>query len=368
MTTILVTGGAGYIGSHVCLELLQSGYSVVVIDSLENSTIDSLREIERYAKAVIPFYHARVQDRQTLCEIFDRHTIRGVIHMAGYKSVKESCANPELYYDNNLTSAICLLSVMFEHGCYDLVFSSSATVYGDAGGKCTEDSELSVLNPYGETKLMIEKIMDYAVFPSLREQIVHELTKYAPYFTEHDIIPSSLWRFVSLRYFNPIGAHPECAIGDDPSGIPENLVPYVMKVLSGQLEKLTIYGNDYDTPDGTAIRDYIHIVDLAKAHVKALDSMIEKPDSYASNHERFNIGTGMGYSVLDVVRVFEQILANQKEQIEFKWFYGLRRSGDAEKIYADPSKANAVLEWEANHDLRTMCEDAWSFWSTKMSN
>lgn len=373
MKTILVTGGAGYIGSHVCLELIESGYDVVVIDSLENSSIDALKAIERYTGKLIRFYHDRVQHTQTLRSIFKTHDIHSVIHMAGYKSVKLSCQDPELYYENNLGATIALLKVMHENKCFNLIFSSSATVYGDANGICTEDSPLSVLNPYGETKLTIEKIMDYAVYSHVRNSVSNDLQKFSKYLSEHDIITSDLWNFVSLRYFNPIGAHTECGIGERPTGIPENLVPFVMKVLSGHLPKLTIYGNDYNTRDGTAIRDYIHVIDLAKAHVKALDSMIEYPECYKSHHERFNVGTGKGYSVIEVMRVFEQILCENRLQgndldVTLEWHYGERRPGDAEKIYADPTKANDILNWHSERSLCEMCRDAWSYWSSHLNS
>lgn len=370
--TILVTGGAGYIGSHVCFELLKHNYNVVVIDSLENSTADSLKALEKMCKIRIPLFVGKLQDDVLMREVFATHNFDGVIHMAGYKSVKKSIEDPESYYSNNIMSTINLLKWMDKYDCTNLIFSSSATVYGDANGVCTENSPTSTLNPYGETKLIIEKLMDYAVFSSNIKsdyhnnsvtQLTNEVSKYRTLFTLSDIPVREDWSFISLRYFNPIGAHSSHIIGEDPKGVPENLVPYVMKVMSGELEKLTVFGSDYDTSDGTAIRDYIHVVDLANAHVLALSYQLENSTN-SGLHDRFNIGTGKGYSVLEVIAAFDKIIEND-ENIGLKWEFGPRRSGDSAKIYADSTKACNVIGWEPKYDLNDMCYDAWMWWKKK---
>jgi UDP-glucose 4-epimerase len=373
--TILVTGGSGYIGSHVCLELIEAGYNVVVIDSLENSTEESIRALETHLHTSIPFYLGKVQDLQLMRNIFSSHQISGVIHMAGYKSVKQSIQDPESYYDNNLLSTIALMQIMHEYECNSMIFSSSATVYGEANGACLESSDLNTLNPYGETKLLIERILDYAInYTSLPKSVAHrnsmiqfskEVPKHEGRFSLPDIPISDYWSFISLRYFNPIGAHSSHIIGESPSGVPENLVPYIMKVLSGDLEKLTVFGNDYDTPDGTAIRDYIHVVDLAKAHVAALNYQMNNYAQLKGRHERFNIGTGQGYSVLDVINAFATLLEEEGNNRVLNWTYGSRRPGDAALIYANSEKARSVLGWEPELGIEEMCKDAWGWWKFK---
>jgi UDP-glucose 4-epimerase len=361
--TILITGGSGYIGSHVCLELIESGFKVVVIDSLENSNQSSIRAVQKYCNDHIPFYHAKVQDVDVLRKIFTENKIMGVIHMAGYKSVKQSVKSPDAYYDNNLLSTIQLLKTMDEFGCNNLIFSSSATVYGDANGICTESSPLGALNPYGETKLLIEQIMNHATGDSNRDIFCN----HSNLFTEQDIPISDKWRFVSLRYFNPIGAHQSHIIGENPNGVPENLVPYIMKVMSGDLDKLTIFGNNYDTLDKTAIRDYVHVTDLAKAHVQALKYLLKLSYSLNGTHDKFNIGTGTGYSVLKIIRTFESLLQSRQlngEDLDVTlcWDYGDRREGDSACCYADSTKARTVLGWEPIFDIDQMCRDAWLWW------
>lgn len=367
MTTILVTGGVGYIGSHVCFELLEAGHKVIVIDSLENSDTDSIQKIESMLNKKILFYHSKVQDTEIMNKIFTENQIDGVIHMAGYKSVKQSVQDPNSYYENNLMSTIVLLKTMHEFNCHNMIFSSSATVYGEANGICKESNAVSTLNPYGETKLLIERILDYVIdydkSKSLDEQTksvqicLEEITKHTNLFTENDIITSDEINFISLRYFNPIGAHPSHQFGENPSNVPENLVPYIMKVLSGDLDSLTVFGNDYDTIDGTAVRDYIHVVDLAKAHVSALNYQIS--NNTINKHLRFNIGTGKGYSVLEIIKVFENLI---DPDIKFNWKIGERRTGDAALIYADSTKANEILKWKPIYGIEQMCEDAWCYW------
>ena len=320
--SILITGGCGYIGSHVTLELISSGFDVVIIDSLENSTTESIIAIAKYVNKQIPFYHGKMQDKDLLDRIFSEHSIECVIHMAGYKSVKESVAFPAKYYQNNVVGTKVLLENM---KCTKFIFSSSATVYGNANGKCVETDPVSTLNPYGASKLDIEKHLDTL---------------------DLDII--------SLRYFNPVGAHKSYLIGENPLGVPENLVPYVIKVINGEYPKLTVFGNDYSTPDGTPIRDYIHVVDVAKAHVKACQYIL----GHDVKHERFNLGTGNGYSVLEVIGAFEKLGTTVPYEI------GERREGDSECIYADSSKAYEVLGWKAGYGIDDMCKDA-LVWSKK---
>lgn len=369
-TTILVTGGAGYIGSHVCFELLVNDFNLVVIDSLENSTIDSINALSKHFKIDIPIYLGRLQDSDLMHKIFSNHKIDGVIHMAGFKSVKESVLNPDMYLDNNLMSTISLLKIMDIYNCTNLIFSSSATVYGDRNGECFETDPTSSLNPYGETKLLIEYILDTCVnYSSISktdsiEKISNRLLEHQNRFTMTDLKIRKDWSFISLRYFNPIGAHPSLLIGENPKGIPENLVPYVMKVLSGDLEKLTIFGNDYDTPDGTAIRDYIHVVDLAKSHIAALKYQFENRETLSGIHERFNIGTGQGYSVLEVVNVFEKLIESEMD-ISLRWEIGPRRIGDSAKIFANSNKARELLNWKPIYGLNDMCRDAWEWWKLK---
>ena len=326
---VLVTGGAGYIGSHTCVELLNSGYGVVVIDNLCNSNPKSLDRVRELTGKELTFYEGDVRDEALLKKIFAENDIGCVIHFAGLKAVGESVSIPWKYYDNNLNSTLALTKVMKEVGMMNIIFSSSATVY-------TADNEMPLketsrtggcTNPYGWTKYMTEVILS-------------DMSK-----AEKD------WSVVLLRYFNPIGAHPSGRMGEDPRGIPNNLMPYITQVAVGRREKLSVYGNDYPTHDGTGVRDYIHVVDLAKGHVAAVD--------YACNHkgcEVFNLGTGVGYSVLDMVNTFREV-----NQVELPYVIAPRRPGDIATCYADPSKSREVLGWTAQHDLADMCRDSWNW-------
>ena len=329
---ILVTGGAGYIGSHTCLELLNSGYGVVVIDNLCNSNPRALERVQRLAGKELKFYQGDVRDGELLRKIFRENEIGCVIHFAGLKAVGESVAKPWEYYDNNLNSTLVLTRVMKAVGMKNIIFSSSATVY-------TADNEMPLketsrtggcTNPYGWTKYMTEQILS---------GISH---------ADGD------WSVVLLRYFNPIGAHESGLIGEDPRGIPNNLMPYITQVAIGRREKLSVYGNDYDTPDGTGVRDYIHVVDLAKGHVAAV--------KYACGNtgcEVFNLGTGTGYSVLDMVHTFCRV-----NNVKVPYEIAARRPGDIATCYADPSKSARVLGWKAEHTLADMCRDSWN-WQSK---
>lgn len=328
MCKILVTGGAGFIGSHTCVELLESGYEVIIMDNLCNSKEESVHRIEQITDKKVKFYKTDMLDLDGIAEIFEKNEISAVIHFAGLKAVGESVEKPLEYYHNNITGTINLLRVMKRYGCKTIVFSSSATVYGvNNQAPYTEDMPTSATNPYGYTKVMIE-------------QILKDLT-----------VPDDEWSVAALRYFNPIGAHKSGLIGEDPNGIPNNLVPYIAQVASGRLEKLKVFGNNYDTPDGTGVRDYIHVVDLAKGHISAL--------KYALDHKGFtpvNLGTGKGSSVLDVVKAYEK--ASGKEiPVEITE----RRAGDIATSYADTSLAKKLLGWEAELDLDDMCRDSWNF-------
>ena len=326
---VLVTGGAGYIGSHTCVELLNSGYGVVVIDNLCNSNPKSLDRVRELTGKELTFYEGDVRDEALLKKIFAENDIGCVIHFAGLKAVGESVSIPWKYYDNNLNSTLVLTKVMKEVGMMNIIFSSSATVY-------TADNEMPLketsrtggcTNPYGWTKYMTEVILS-------------DMSK-----AEKD------WSVVLLRYFNPIGAHPSGRMGEDPRGIPNNLMPYITQVAVGRREKLSVYGNDYPTHDGTGVRDYIHVVDLAKGHVAAVD--------YACNHkgcEVFNLGTGVGVSVLDMVNTFREV-----NQVELPYVIAPRRPGDIATCYADPTKSREVLGWTAQHDLADMCRDSWNW-------
>lgn len=326
---VLVTGGAGYIGSHTCVELLNSGYGVVVIDNLCNSNPKSLDRVRELTGKELTFYEGDVRDEALLKKIFAENDIGCVIHFAGLKAVGESVSIPWKYYDNNLNSTLVLTKVMKEVGMMNIIFSSSATVY-------TADNEMPLketsrtggcTNPYGWTKYMTEQILSGIAF------------------AEKD------WSVVLLRYFNPIGAHPSGRMGEDPRGIPNNLMPYITQVAVGRREKLSVYGNDYPTHDGTGVRDYIHVVDLAKGHVAAVD--------YACNHkgcEVFNLGTGVGVSVLDMVNTFREV-----NHVELPYVIAPRRPGDIATCYADPTKSREVLGWRAEHDLADMCRDSWNW-------
>ena len=328
---ILVTGGTGYIGSHTAIELIKEGYEVIVVDNLINSKASSLLRIEEITGKRPEFYEIDMLNRDALFSVFEQNKIDAVIHFAGLKAVGESVSAPLLYYQNNLQSTLNLLDAMVAFSCNCIVFSSSATVYGRPETvPIREDFPLSATNPYGQTKLMIEQILrDTAhAFPRLSVSI--------------------------LRYFNPIGAHESGLIGEDPKGIPNNLVPYVAKVAAGQLERLHVFGDDYPTPDGTGVRDYIHVVDLARAHIAAL-RRAEK----VSGAECFNIGTGNGYSVLEIVKAYEAASG-----VKIPYQIDPRRPGDIAVCYADPTKAREVLGWEAEYDLQKMCEDTYR-WQSK---
>lgn len=329
MAVILVTGGAGYIGSHTCVALLEAGHEVVVVDNLSNGSTEALRRVaEITGRALAGFHVVDVRDRVALSAVFARYPIQVVVHFAALKAVGESVREPLRYYDNNVAGTVALAEVMQAAGVHRLVFSSSATVYGDpASVPIAENFPTSATNPYGWSKLMTEQVL-------------------------RDLVAASPdWRVVLLRYFNPVGAHPSGAIGEDPLGVPNNLMPYVSQVAVGKLERLRVFGGDYATPDGSGVRDYIHVVDLAAGHVQAVER-IDALDRCAC----VNLGTGRGYSVLEVIAAFEQASGRRipYEIVE-------RRAGDVAQCWADPSLAEAVLGWRARHDLATMCRDAWSW-------
>ncbi len=328
---VLVTGGAGYIGSHTCVELLNSGYEVVVMDNLYNSNEKALARVEQITGKKLTFYKTDMLDKPAVNEIFEKEKIDSVIHFAGYKAVGESVQKPLEYYHNNITGTLTLLDVMRSHGVKKIIFSSSANVYGDpAFVPITEDCPKGVItNPYGQTKNMLE-------------QILTDL---------HVSDPE--WNVVLLRYFNPIGAHSSGLIGEDPKGIPNNLVPYIAQVAVGKLAKLGVFGDDYDTPDGTGVRDYIHVVDLAKGHVCAMKKFEDVPAVRI-----YNLGTGKGYSVLQVLHAFEKA-CGKTLPYEIK----PRRAGDIAVCYADPSKAKTELGWEAQYGIDEMCADTWKWQS-----
>ena len=328
---ILVTGGAGYIGSHTCVELLNEGYEVVVLDNLSNSSEKSLERVEELTGKSITFYKGDILDREILNHIFETEEIESCIHFAGLKAVGESVAMPWEYYNNNITGTLTLVDVMRQHNCKNIIFSSSATIYGDPAqipiteecpkGQCT--------NPYGWTKSMLE-------------QMLMDIQK-----------ADNEWNVIILRYFNPIGAHKSGRIGENPNGIPNNLMPYVTQVAVGKLEHLGIFGNDYDTPDGTGVRDYIHVVDLARGHVAALKKIDENAELCI-----YNLGTGHGYSVLDIVKNFEA--ANG---IKIPYIIKNRRPGDIATCYCNPHKAKEEMGWVAQYGIKEMCEDAWRWQS-----
>lgn len=325
---ILLTGGAGYIGSHTAVELLEAGYAVVIADDFRNSFPDAVRQIERITKKSVRLYPIDVADKAALRQVFAAEKIDAVIHFAGCKAVGESVAQPLLYYRNNLDTALTLLEVMQEYGVKQLVFSSSASVYGASESvPVSEEAKTGCLHPYGWTKYMIEQI--------LRDVCTAD----------------AAFSAVLLRYFNPIGAHPSAMLGEKPNGIPNNLLPYLAMVADGRLERLNIFGKDYDTPDGTGIRDYIHVVDLAKGHLRAME--------YAQSHcgtETFNLGTGRGYSVLEIVETFERVNA-----VKIPYHIVSRRPGDMAVSYADTAKAEKILGWRAEKNLEDMCRDTWQW-------
>ena len=325
--SILVTGGAGYIGSHTCVELLNAGYEVVVVDNLYNASRESLKRVEEITGKTLTFYEADILDRDKMNEIFDQENIDSVIHFAGLKAVGESVAKPLEYYYNNIAGTLVLCDVMRSHGVKSIVFSSSATVYGDpAFVPITEECPKGkITNPYGQTKSMLEQIL-----------------------TDLNVADPE-WKVILLRYFNPIGAHESGRIGEDPKGIPNNLVPYIAQVAVGKLERLNVFGNDYDTPDGTGVRDYIHVVDLAKGHVKAIEKMKE-----TGGVQIYNLGTGRGYSVLEVLHAYEKACGK-----ELPYVIRPRRAGDIATCYADPAKAEKELGWKAERGIEEMCADSW---------
>lgn len=329
---ILVTGGAGYIGSHTCIELLESGYELTAIDNLSNSKQESLRRIVKLTGKTLDFYKADLLDKAALSAAFAAHPVDAVIHFAAFKAVGESVAKPLAYYENNVAGTINLLSVMREHNCKNLVYSSSCTVYGQAEQvPITEDAPTAAAeSPYGWTKLMTEQIM-------------------------RDLYNSdSSWNIILLRYFNPVGAHASGEIGEDPNGIPNNLLPYITQVAVGRLKELQVYGGDYPTPDGTGVRDYIHVVDLADAHVRAVQKLTSNPGLVA-----YNLGTGEGTSVMQMIHAFEEATG-----IKIPYKIVARRPGDVTAAYADPSKAMRELAWTAERDLHDICRDSWN-WQQK---
>ena len=326
MKTILVTGGAGYIGSHTCVELLAAGYEVVVADNLCNSSQESLKRVERIAQKTLIFHQADTRDRAAMKQIFSSHKIDAVIHFAGLKAVGDSVEKPLLYYDNNVIGSLVLIDVMMEHSVKTLVFSSSATVYGaDAPVPYCEDAPTNPVNPYGRTKLMVEEV--------LRDVAAADET----------------WRIGLLRYFNPVGAHPSGQIGEDPRGVPNNLMPYVCQVAIGRRPELNIFGGDYPTPDGTGVRDYIHVVDLAIGHVKALQRLLNRPGVLT-----VNLGTGQGASVLELIRAFS---AASERPVPYSIVS--RRAGDLAAYWAQPVYAQEELGWHAKYSLEDICRDAW---------
>ncbi|MBZ4646716.1 MAG: galE [Clostridia bacterium] len=326
--SILVTGGAGYIGSHTCVELLNAGYDIVVVDNFSNSKPEALKRVKEITGKDFRFYEVDILDKKELEKVFSENDIEAVIHFAGLKAVGESVEIPLKYYHNNITGTLVLCEVMKKYGVKKMVFSSSATVYGNPKSvPITEDFPLGATNPYGRTKLMIEEI--------LRDV----------YISDND------WSIALLRYFNPIGTHESGRIGEDPNGIPNNLMPYITQVAVGKREKLYVFGNDYDTHDGTGVRDYIHVVDLAKGHLKALEKIMS-----TKGIDAYNLGTGVGYSVLDVVKNFEKVTGQK-----IPYVITDRRPGDIDKCYADPTKAYKELGWKAEKSLEDMCRDSWNW-------
>lgn len=328
MKKILVTGGAGYIGSHTCVELVKAGYDVIVADNLVNSKYEAIRRVEKIVGQPIKFYQDDILDASALDRIFTEHKIDAVINFAGLKAVGESVQKPLEYYHNNITGMLVLLEAMKRHGCKNIVFSSSATVYGNPKTvPIREDFPLSATNPYGRTKLFIEDIL-------------RDLYK-----------ADSSFNIAILRYFNPVGAHESGLIGEDPNGIPNNLCPYITKVAVGKLSKVNVFGNDYPTPDGTGVRDYIHVTDLAIGHVLALKKLFENSGLYT-----VNLGTGVGYSVLDVIKAFSKALGR-----DIPYEFAPRRAGDIPECYADPSLAERYLGFKTTRTLDDMCRDALNF-------
>lgn len=325
---VLVTGGCGYIGSHTCVELLDNGYDVVIIDNLSNSKKNVIDKIEKITNKKVVFYQEDVCNKDALDKIFDKEKIEAVIHFAGYKAVGESVKKPLMYYRNNLDSTMSLLETMKKHNCKKIVFSSSATVYGKPEKlPITEDFPLHTTNPYGTTKLMIEMILNDL------------------YVSDNE------WSIAILRYFNPIGAHKSGLIGEDPNGIPNNLMPYIVKVANKELKELSVFGNDYDTIDGTGVRDYIHVVDLAKGHIKAIEKI-----SKDKGIDTYNLGTGNGYSVLQIINTFKKV-----NNIDVPYKIVERRPGDIDSCYASVDKAKKILGWKAELNIEEMCKDSYNY-------
>jgi len=328
---ILVTGGAGYIGSHTCVELLEDDHDIVVVDNLINSSKESLKRVEKLTGRSLKFHKVDILNREDLNQVFKQHDFDAVIHFAALKAVGESVEKPLLYYHNNVSGSLILYEVMQSNGVKNIVFSSSATVYGDPESvPIKEDFPITTTNPYGSTKLMMETIL----------QDLHQADEE--------------WNVALLRYFNPIGAHPSGLIGEDPGGIPNNLLPYIAQVAVGKLDKLQVFGNDYPTRDGTGVRDYIHVVDLARGHLAALDKLKEKPGVVT-----YNLGTGKGYSVLEVIKAFAKA-SGKKIPYDIVG----RRPGDIAECWADPGKAKEELNWQAEYGIEDMCRDAWN-WQSK---
>lgn len=329
---ILVTGGTGFIGSHTCVELLKANEEIVVVDNFFNSKPEIVDLIREISGKTFKFYEADVEDKDALEKIFSENDIESVIHFAGYKAVGESVAKPLMYYRNNIDTTLTLLETMNKFGCKRFVFSSSATVYGiPESVPVTEDFPLSAINPYGRTKLLIEDML---------REVSHA---------------DSDWSIALLRYFNPIGAHESGKIGENPNGIPNNLMPIILRVATGKMPNLSLFGNDYPTPDGTCIRDYIHVVDLALGHLAAIRNVREN-----TGIDAFNLGTGKGYSVLDIINSFEKV-----NGVKIPYVITARRPGDAAQCFSNPEKANSLLGWKAERGLEQMCRDAWNFVNNK---
>ncbi|MCX7097964.1 MAG: UDP-glucose 4-epimerase GalE [Methylococcales bacterium] len=338
---VLVTGGAGYIGSHACVELLEAGFDVVVVDNLANSKPESLARVQRITGKTLAFYQADIRDQAALTAIFAKETPTTVIHFAGLKAVGESCQQPQLYYHNNVYGTLVLTEVMAEANVKQLVFSSSATVYGESESpQYSEHFPLGAINPYGRSKAMIEDI--------LRDLSTADTLNQAP----------NPWKIALLRYFNPIGAHQSGLIGEDPNGIPNNLMPYVAQVAIGKLPQLSVFGDDYPTPDGTGIRDYIHVVDLVKGHIKAI-AALNSDKFLAGGCKAYNLGTGQGYSVLEIIQAFERVT---EKPINYK--ISPRRAGDLAECFANPNLARQELNWKVEKNLDDMVADTWN-WQTK---
>ena len=332
---ILITGGCGYIGSHTCLEMVKAGYDIVVVDNYYNAKPEALARTRALCGVDFPFYECDIRDKEGMRQVFSAHKIEAVIHFAGLKAVGESVQKPLEYFDNNVGGTVTLCEIMREFDCKCMIFSSSATVYGMNNPSPLNETMPTggVTNPYGRTKWMIEQILSDLCFSD------------------------PAWSAVLLRYFNPIGAHESGRIGEDPNGIPNNLMPYVSQVAVGKLPQLSVFGDDYDTPDGTGVRDYIHVVDLARGHVAAVAYALAQ-----RGVDAINLGTGIGYSVLDLVRTFEEV-----NGVKVPYRIAPRRAGDIATCYSDPSKAEKLLGWKATHDLADMCRDSWR-WQSQNPN